>query len=70
MDRVINCGAHKDIAWKISHRSALAVGPGGLPRSLNLVPVIAEMAPEAVLNGLRPIGMACEGDMFRRGKNT
>ena len=30
------------------------------------------MAPEAVLNGLRPIGMACEGDMFRAtaGVNT
>lgn len=60
----INCGAHKDMALEDFHRSALAI-QGWLPRFIEFGACSAEMAPEAVLNGLRPIGMACEGDMFR-----
>ncbi|MFO6427401.1 triphosphoribosyl-dephospho-CoA synthase [Escherichia coli] len=69
MDR-INCGAHKDMALE-DHRSALAI-QGWLPRFIEFGACSAEMAPEAVLHGLRPIGMACEGDMFRAaaGVNT
>ena len=67
----INCGAHKDMALEDFHRSALAI-QGWLPRFIEFGACSAEMAPEAVLNGLRPIGMACEGDMFRAtaGVNT
>ncbi len=70
MDR-INCGAHKDMALEDFHRSALAI-QGWLPRFIEFGACSAEMAPEAVLHGLRPIGMACEGDMFRAtaGVNT
>lgn len=67
----INCGAHKDMALEDFHRSALAI-QGWLPRFIEFGACSAEMAPEAVLHGLRPIGMACEGDMFRAtaGVNT
>lgn len=56
--------------WKIS-TAALAI-QGWLPRFIEFGACSAEMAPEAVLHGLRPIGMACEGDMFRAtaGVNT
>ncbi|WP_024216674.1 triphosphoribosyl-dephospho-CoA synthase CitG, partial [Escherichia coli] len=42
------------------------------PRFIEFGACSAEMAPEEVLHGLRPIGMACEGDMFRAtaGVNT
>ena len=67
----INCGAHKDMALEDFHRSALAI-QGWLPRFIEFGACSAEMAPEAVLHGLRPIGMAREGDMFRAtaGVNT
>ena len=67
----INCGAHKDMALEDFHRSALAI-QGWLPRFIEFGACSAEMAPEAVLHGLRPIGMACEVDMFRAtaGVNT
>jgi triphosphoribosyl-dephospho-CoA synthase len=67
----INCGAHKDMALEDFHRSALAI-QGWLPRFIEFGACSAEMAPEEVLHGLRPIGMACEGDMFRAtaGVNT
>ena len=53
----INCGAHKDMALEDFHRSALAI-QGWLPRFIEFGACSAEMAPEAVLHGLRPIGMA------------
>ncbi|MFL1868307.1 triphosphoribosyl-dephospho-CoA synthase, partial [Escherichia coli] len=60
----INCGAHKDMALEDFHRSALAI-QGWLPRFIEFGACSAEMAPEAVGAGLRPMGMACEGDMCR-----
>ncbi len=48
----INCGAHKDMALEDFHRSALAI-QGWLPRFIEFGACSAEMAPEAVLHGLR-----------------
>lgn len=62
MDR-ISCGAHKDIALGGFRRSALMI-QGWLPCFTELGTCSAEMAPEVVLHGLRPTGMACEDDMF------
>ncbi|MTH44870.1 triphosphoribosyl-dephospho-CoA synthase CitG [Intestinirhabdus alba] len=66
-----NCGAHKDMALADFHRSALAI-QAWLPRFIEYGASCAKLPPEAVLNGLRPLGMACEADMFRAtaGVNT
>lgn len=67
----LNCGAHKDMALEDFHRSALAI-QAWLPRFIEYGAYSAQMPPEDVLQGLRPIGMACETDMFRAtaGVNT
>lgn len=66
-----NCGAHKDMALADFHRSALAI-QAWLPRFIEYGVCCARLPAEAVLSGLRPIGMACEADMFRAtaGVNT
>ncbi|POT58233.1 triphosphoribosyl-dephospho-CoA synthase [Citrobacter amalonaticus] len=67
----LNCGAHKDMALADFHRSALAI-QAWLPRFIEYGACCAQLPAEAVLNGLRPLGMACEADMFRAtaGVNT
>lgn len=67
----INCGAHQDMAAEDFHRSARAI-QAWLPRFIEFGACSAQLAPEDVLTGLRPLGMACEGDMFRvtAGVNT
>ncbi|CBG87403.1 triphosphoribosyl-dephospho-CoA synthase CitG [Citrobacter rodentium] len=67
----LNCGAHKDMSLKDFHRSALAI-QGWLPRFIEYGASCAQLAAESVLSGLRPLGMACEADMFRAtaGVNT
>ncbi|WP_176052095.1 triphosphoribosyl-dephospho-CoA synthase, partial [Escherichia coli] len=59
----INCGAHKDMALDDFHRIALAI-QAWLPRFIEFGACSAEMAPEAVLHGLRPLVRSCEGAMF------
>lgn len=53
------------------HRSALAI-QAWLPRFIEYGACSAQMPADAVLTGLRPLGMACEADMFRAtaGVNT
>ena len=53
------------------HRSALAI-QAWLPRFIEYGACCAQMPADAVLTGLRPLGMACEADMFRAtaGVNT
>lgn len=67
----LNCGAHKDMALADFHRSALAI-QGWLPRFIEYGACCAQLPANAVLSGLRPLGMACEADMFRAtaGVNT
>lgn len=67
----LNCGAHKDMSLTDFHRSALAI-QAWLPRFIEYGACSAKMPADAVLTGLRPLGMACEGDMFRAtaGVNT
>lgn len=67
----LNCGAHKDMSLTDFHRSALAI-QAWLPRFIEYGACCAQMPADAVLNGLRPLGMACEADMFRAtaGVNT
>lgn len=67
----INCGAHKDMALEDFHRSALAI-QGWLPRFIEYGSSCAQLPSDDVLKGLRPLGMACEADMFRAtaGVNT
>ena len=67
----INNGAHKDMALEDFHRSAEAI-QAWLPRFIEYGAFSAQLAPEEVLKGLRPLGMACEADMFRAtaGVNT
>ncbi|HFK4763302.1 TPA: triphosphoribosyl-dephospho-CoA synthase CitG [Citrobacter farmeri] len=67
----LNCGAHKDMSLTDFHRSALAI-QAWLPRFIEYGACCALMPADAVLNGLRPLGMACEADMFRAtaGVNT
>lgn len=66
-----NCGAHKDMAIVDFYRSALAI-QAWLPRFIEYGACCAQLPPHDVLSGLRPIGMACEADMFRatEGVNT
>lgn len=66
-----NCGAHKDMALEDFHRSALAIRQW-LPRFIEFGACSANLAESDVLTGLRPIGIACETDMFRAtfGVNT
>ncbi|MBJ9142901.1 triphosphoribosyl-dephospho-CoA synthase CitG [Citrobacter braakii] len=67
----INNGAHKDMALEDFHRSAEAI-QAWLPRFIEYGAFSAQLSPEDVLKGLRPLGMACEADMFRatEGVNT
>ena len=67
----LNCGAHKDMSLTDFHRSALAI-QAWLPRFIEYGACSAKMPADAVLTGLRPLGMACEADMFRAtaGVNT
>jgi triphosphoribosyl-dephospho-CoA synthetase len=67
----INNGAHKDMALEDFHRSAEAI-QAWLPRFIEYGAFSAQLSPEDVLKGLRPLGMACEADMFRAtaGVNT
>lgn len=67
----LNCGAHKDMALADFHRSALAI-QGWLPRFIEYGACCAQLPADSVLSGLRPLGMACEADMFRAtaGVNT
>jgi len=66
-----NCGSHKDMALTDFHRSALAI-QAWLPRFIEQGACCAQLAPEDVLHSLRPLGIACEADMFRAtaGVNT
>lgn len=66
-----NCGAHKDMALEDFHRSALAIRQW-LPRFIEFGACSANLPAVDVLIGLRPIGIACETDMFRvtAGVNT
>lgn len=67
----INCGAHKDMTLEDLYRSALAI-QAWLPRFIEYGACCAQLSADEVLNGLRPLGMACEADMFRAtvGVNT
>lgn len=67
----LNCGAHKDMSLTDFHRSALAI-QAWLPRFIEFGACCAQLPAHEVLNGLRPLGMACEADMFRAtaGVNT
>lgn len=66
-----NNGAHNDMALADFHRSAQAIQVW-LPRFIEYGARYAQLAPEDVLKGLRPLGIACEADMFRStaGVNT
>ncbi|HFZ8993756.1 TPA: triphosphoribosyl-dephospho-CoA synthase CitG [Citrobacter freundii] len=67
----LNCGAHKDMSLQDFHNSAEAIYPW-LPRFMEYGASCALLPPEEVLNGLRPLGLACEADMYRAtaGVNT
>ncbi|MGB7800993.1 triphosphoribosyl-dephospho-CoA synthase CitG [Buttiauxella sp.] len=67
----INSGAHKDMALDDFHRSAEAIQTW-LPRFIEYGGFSTQLSPEDVLQGLRPLGMACEAEMFRAtaGVNT
>ncbi len=59
----INCGAHKDMALKIFTQRA---GDSGLvTRFIEFGACSAEMAPEAVLHGLRRVVWLAKVSMFR-----
>lgn len=66
-----NCGAHKDMSLADFHRSALAI-QAWLPRFIEYGACCSQLPAVQVLNGLRPLGLACEADMFRAtaGVNT
>ncbi|AWV25836.1 triphosphoribosyl-dephospho-CoA synthase [Citrobacter youngae] len=66
-----NCGAHKDMALEDFYRSAEAIHTW-LPRFIEFGEFSAQLSPEHALHGLRPLGMACEADMYRAtaGVNT
>lgn len=66
-----NCGAHKDMSLTDFQRSASAIQPW-LPQFIEYGAGSSLLPAEAVLEGLRPLGIACEADMFRAtaGVNT
>lgn len=66
-----NCGAHRDMALADFYHSADAIRPW-LPRFIRYGANSAGLSAQAVLPGLRPIGLGCEADMFRAtaGVNT
>ena len=66
-----NCGAHKDMALIDFYHSADAIAPW-LPRFIEQGINHAQLAGQAALNSLRPLGLACENSMFHatEGVNT
>lgn len=66
-----NCGAHKDMALEDFHQSAAAIR-NWLPRFIAQGASTADRPQSTVLALLRPVGLACEKEMFRvtSGVNT
>jgi len=66
-----NSGAHKDMTLEDFYLSANAIYPW-LADFVRYGTTTARLAESSVLSGLRHIGLACEGDMFRAtgGVNT
>ncbi len=67
----INCGAHKDMALLDFYHSADAIAPW-LPRFIEHGIHHCDVHGQMALNGLRPLGKACENSMFNAtgGVNT